>query len=74
MAKWCFQETLVLAFPCGRIQAEWGILKVRKGNTKGSMVGHRWSPPAERTSFSFSCAFKTYTNPWGGQIQEIPTQ
>jgi hypothetical protein len=24
--------------------------------------------------FSSSGAFKTYTNPWGGQTQEIPTQ
>jgi hypothetical protein len=32
------------------------------------------SPPAELVCFSFSGAFKTHTNPWGGKTQEIPTQ
>jgi hypothetical protein len=41
---------------------------------KGSIVGCRWSPLAQRACFSFSGAFKTYTNPWEGPTQEIPTQ
>jgi hypothetical protein len=53
---------------------KWGLLKVRERETQRDHGEHRWSPPAERASFSFSGAFKTYTTPWGGQTQEIPTQ
>jgi hypothetical protein len=29
--------------------------------------------PAEKAGSAFSGAFKTHTNPWEGQTQEIPT-
>jgi hypothetical protein len=45
---------------------KWGLLKVRKENTKGPW----WGTGGERTCFSFSGVFKTY---WGGKAQEIPT-
>jgi hypothetical protein len=46
---------------------KWGLLKIRERKYKGSRVGRRWSMRAETACFSFSGAFKTYTNPWGGQ-------
>jgi hypothetical protein len=70
---------LVLALQHGRIQAECvGVNRVYEklgeGKYKGSMMGPRWSLLAERACFSFSGAFKTYINPWGGQTQEIPNK
>jgi hypothetical protein len=55
---------------CG---CKWGLLKVRKGNTKGAWWAQVESISREQC-FSFSDAFKIYTNPWQGQTQEIPTQ
>jgi hypothetical protein len=37
-----------------------------KGNTKGSMVGPRKNPKAEKTCFPSLGAFKTSTNLWEG--------
>jgi hypothetical protein len=70
---------LVLAFWGGRIQAEHvgvnGVYqKLGKGKYKGSMVGCRWSFPAERTCFCSSGIFKTYDNLWKGESKEIPSQ
>jgi hypothetical protein len=77
VAKWYFQKTLILVFlqeesnrTCG---CKWSLLKVRKGKYKRT-VGCRWSPLAESVCFSFSGAFKTYSNPWEGQTQKVPMQ
>jgi hypothetical protein len=78
MAKQCFQKTLVLVFQRGKIQAErtpgykWGLLKVREREIQREHGAHRWNPPAERACFSFSGAFKTYTNPWEGRPRRFP--
>jgi hypothetical protein len=68
--------SVVLVFPCGKIQAEcgckWGLLKVRERKYKGSMVGCRWSPLAELVCLCFSSAFKTYTNPQQGRPRRFP--
>jgi hypothetical protein len=58
MTKWCFQETLVLAFPEWKNPSrahgyKWGLLKVRKGNTKGAW----WGPLAE-SAFPFQVLLK----------------
>jgi hypothetical protein len=54
-------------------RCEWGLLKVREREIDRECGGHRWSLLAEK-EHAFSGAFKTYTNPCGGQAQEIPTQ
>jgi hypothetical protein len=45
---------------------------LEKENTKGSMVGHRWSLPAERVCFCSLGAFETYNNLWEGENKVIP--
>jgi hypothetical protein len=52
--------------PSRTCRCKWGLLKVRKGIQR-EHVGCRWSLMAESVCFSFSGAFKTYTNLWGGQ-------
>jgi hypothetical protein len=47
-----------------------GLLKVREGNTKGAWWGA--GGVHQQREHAFSGVFKTYTNPWGGQTQEIP--
>jgi hypothetical protein len=48
-----------------------GFIKIRKGNTKGTWWAQVESAGRENV-FSSPGAFKTHTNPWGGQTQEIP--
>jgi hypothetical protein len=52
---------------CG---CKWGLLKAKE---KEIQREHD-EVQVESLCFSFSDAFKTYTNKWGGQIQEVPTQ
>jgi hypothetical protein len=57
---------------------KWGLLKVRKGNTKRAWWGAggvHWKRELGFFCFVFfSGAFKIYTNPCGGQTWEISTQ
>jgi hypothetical protein len=77
-SKMVFSEDLGPCIPTWKdpsrtLGYKWGLLKVRKGNTNGA-----WWVQVESTSresgLCFSGAFKTYTNPWGGHTQKIPTQ
>jgi hypothetical protein len=45
-------------------------LKVREREIQREQGRVHW----QRACFSFLDTFKTYTNPWGGKTQEIPTQ
>jgi hypothetical protein len=44
-----------------------------KGNTKGSMVGHRWSLLAEKVCFSFSGDLKLTLVYGKGGIRRFPS-
>jgi hypothetical protein len=46
---------------------KWGLLKVKKGNTKG--IWWALTLLAVRACFSSLGAFKNYSNPWGGLFQ-----
>jgi hypothetical protein len=58
--KWCFQKTLVLEIPCGRIQGDHiginGVYYKLGEEIQRENGGHRWNPLAKRACFfSFRC-------------------
>jgi hypothetical protein len=53
---------------------KWSLLTVRKKEIQREHGRMQVESAGKRACFSFSGAFKSYINPWGGQIQELPTQ
>jgi hypothetical protein len=73
------EDFQILCVPQGRMHGrtrgcKWSLLKVREGKYKRGHGGTRWKVGAERESFSFPGAFKTYANLWEGKNLVIPNQ
>jgi hypothetical protein len=66
----CDQKISKLFCPIAGHMSVMSLLKVREGNYKRRPGGTRWKLQVER-DFSFSGAFKTSANLWGGKNLEI---
>jgi hypothetical protein len=61
--------------PSRTLGCKWSLLNIKEKEIQREYDGVQVesSGRERRVCFSFSGAFKTYSNPWGGQTQEIPT-